>query len=231
MPSVDLEDMVHMLHGELTSALASTSTFYDAPMVEISSIKVRMGQHPDSTNAQNLNLDTRRYPLAKDGWQLEVIYDAKSDKNRKSLEQFKQTGVPSINAYNYLSQLAVRYLKLANNKLQQALTKSGIKTLAELSEAKPQQLSQVTGIPITILRNLQASARLSISDPNVFVPEELLQQTLSQFLDNFPKLNDADYDYYSWNNLEVIFEWVQQLELCLSPSLIKVTTFKKLLEQ
>ncbi|MBD3667354.1 MAG: helix-hairpin-helix domain-containing protein [Kangiella sp.] len=231
MPSVDLEDMVHMVHGELTSALASTSTFYDAPMVEISSIKVRMGQHPDSTNVQNLNLDTKRYPLAKDGWQLEVIYDAKSDKSRKSLEQFKQTGIPSINAYNYLSKLPVRYLKLANNKVQQALTRSGLKTLAELAEANPKQLSQVTGVPITSLRNLQASARLSLSDPNVFVPEEMLSQTLSQFLDNFPTLNDADYDYYSWNNLEVIFEWVQQLEFCLAPSLIKVTTFKKLLEQ
>lgn len=230
MPSVDLEDMVHMVHGELTSALASTSTFYDAPMVEISSIKVRMGQHPDSANAQNLNLDTKRYPLAKDGWQLEVIYDAKSDKNRKSLEQFKQTGIPSINAYNYLSKLPVRYLKSTNNKISQTLTKSGFKTLAEFAQAKPQQLSLVTGVPIASLRNLQATARLSLSDPNVFVPEEMLSQTLSQFLDNFPTLNDADYDYYSWNNLEVIFEWVQQLELCLAPSLIKVTTFKKLLE-
>lgn len=231
MPRVDLEDMVHLVHGELTSALASTSTFYDAPMVEISSIKVRMGQHPESANSHNLNLDTKRYPLAKDGWQLEVTYDAKSKKNRNSLEQFKQTGIPSINAYNYLSKLPVRYLKLATNKIQLALTRSGFKTLGELTEAKPADLSQVTGVPFSNLRILQAAARLSLSDPNVFIPEPILQQSLSQFLDSFPKLNDADYNYYGWNNLEVIFEWVQQLELCLDSSLTKMLTFAKLLEE
>ncbi|ACV27754.1 helix-hairpin-helix domain-containing protein [Kangiella koreensis] len=229
MPSVDIEDMVHLVHGELTSALASTSTFYDAPMVEISSIKVRMGQFPSSKEQTNLQLDTERYPLAQEGWQLEVTYDANSNKNRKALVQLTQNGIPSFYAYDYLSKLPVRYLNAADTKLSQALAKAGIRSLAELIELDARQLLQVKGVPLAKLRSIQTAARLVLTDPNLFIPDEILKQSLSNFLDVFPKLNDTDYNYYSWNNLEVIFEWAQQLELCLASNLIKMITFEKLL--
>lgn len=231
MPSVDLEDMVHMVHGELTSALASTSTFYDAPMVEISSIKVRMGQFPSSQEQTNLQLDTERYPLAEDGWQLEVTYDAKKQSNQKALEQLTQSGTPSIIAYDYLSKLPIRDLNSSDTKLTQALAKSGIESLAELVELPSQQLLQVKGVPAASLRSAHTAARLVLTDPNLFIPDDILKQSLGKFLDGFRLLSEQDYSYYDWNTLEVIYEWVQQLELCLSPRLIRVLTFEKLLEE
>lgn len=231
MPSVDLEDMVHLVHGELTTALASTSTYYDAPMVEISSIKVRMGQFPSSHEQNNLQLDTERYPLAQDGWQLEVTYDAKKKSNQKALEQLTQSGTPSIIAYDYLSKLPTRYLNSSDTKLNQALAKSGIESLADLVELSVHQLAQVKGVPAASLRSTQAAARLVLTDPNLFIPDDILEQSLGKFLDGFRLLSDQDYSYYDWNTLEVIYEWVQQLELCLSPRLIRVLTFEKLLEE
>ncbi|MBD3654673.1 helix-hairpin-helix domain-containing protein [Kangiella sp.] len=231
MPSVDLEDMVHLVHGELTTALASTSTYYDAPMVEISSIKVRMGQFPSSQEQTNLQLDTERYPLAQDGWQLEVTYDAKKKSNQKALEQLTQSGTPSIIAYDYLSKLPIRYLNSSDTKLIQALAKSGIESLADLVELPAQQLLQVKGVPAATLRSTQAAARLALTDPNLFIPDDILEQSLGKFLDGFRLLSEQDYSYYDWNTLEVIYEWLQQLELCLSPQLIRVLTFEKLLEE
>lgn len=231
MPSVDLEDMVHLVHGELTTALASTSTYYDAPMVEISSIKVRMGQFPSSHEKTNLQLDTERYPLAENGWQLEVTYDAKKKSNQKALEQLTQSGTPSIIAYDYLSKLPIRYLNSSDTKLTQALAKSGIKTLADLVELPAQHLLQVKGVAAASLRSAQAAARLILTDPNLFIPDDILEQSLGKFLDGFHLLSEQDYSYYDWNTLEVIYEWLQQLELCLSPQLIRVLTFEKLLEE
>lgn len=230
MPSVDIEDMVHLVHGELTSALASTSTFYDAPLVEISSIKVRMGQFPSSQDQTNLQLDTERYPLAQDGWQLEVTYDAKKNSNQKDLEQITQSGTPSIIAYDYLSKLPIRYLNSSDTKLTQALAKSGIRTLSELVELDAQQLLQVKGVPTASLRTAQTAARLVLTDPNLFIPDAIFKQSLSKFLDSFHQLNADDFNYYNWNNLEVIYEWAQQLELCLTPQVIRAVTFEKLLE-
>lgn len=231
MPSVDLEDMVHLVHGELISALASTSTFYDAPMVEVSSIKVRMGQLPSSQEQTNLQLDTERYPLAQDGWQLEVSYDAKTKANHKAIDDIIHSGTPSINAYDFLSKLPIRYLSSADTRLTQALAKSGINSLAELVELSAQQLSQIKGVPFANLRTSQTAARLVLTDPNLFIPDDILKQSLSKFLDSFQQLNSDDFNYYDWNSLEVIYEWVQQLELCLSPQLIRVLTFEKLLEE
>lgn len=231
MPSVDLEDMVHLVHGELTTALASTSTYYDAPMVEISSIKVRMGQLPSSQLQTNLQLDTECYPLAQDGWQLEVTYDAKRKSNQKAVKEITQSGTPSIIAYDFLSKLPIRYLNASDTKLNQTLAKSGIESLAELVELTAQQLLQVKGVPAASLRTAQSAARLVLTDPNLFVPNDILKQSLAKFLDGFRLLSEQDYSYYDWNTLEVIYEWVQQLELCLSPRLIRVLTFEKLLEE
>lgn len=230
MAKVNIDDIVHMVHGELTSAVANTTTFLDAPMVEISTIKVRMGQQMTSDDAAEFQLDPVKYPLAQDGWQLEITYDAKSQANRSNIDKLTESGIPAYEAYDFLSELSINHMADSVSQHRNLFKKHAITTIAHLNECEPTLIKQLAKtLSPTRIRNAQALARLALTIPDVSVPEDLFKQRLIQFLDEFPSFNKDDFDYYQWNTLEVIFEWLQQLELCLSSQFFTSLTFKKLL--
>lgn len=230
MADININDIVHLVHGEITSAVANTTAFIDAPLVEISTIKVRMGQQRTSDGANNLQLDPAKYPLSKDGWQLEITYDAKSPENRFNIDKLTESGTPAYHSYDFLSELAISHMTNSVAEHRNLLKKYSIATIAQLSECEPILIKQLAKtLSPTNSRNAQTLAHLTLTIPDVNIPEDLLSRPLVQFLDEFPSFNKGDYDHYQWNTLEVIYEWLQQLELCLSSRFFNSLTFKKLL--
>ncbi len=230
MADVNIDDIVHLVHGELTTAVANTTSFLDAPLVEISTIKVRMGQQMTSDGAHTLQLDPAKYPLSNNGWQLEITYDAKSPANRSHIDKLTESGIPAYDSYEFLSELSISHMTQSVAQHRNLLKKRSITTITQLSESEPILIKQLAKtLSPTNIRNAQTLARLALTIPDVNVPEDLLSLKLVQFLDAFPSFNKADYDHYQWNTLEVIYEWLQQLELCLDSQFFTSLTFNKLL--
>lgn len=76
--STDVQSLIWLIHAEM--AMVMNTLAFQQSSFGVESIRVRMGQLTDDENNNSTapQLDPQRYPLAQDGWLLDVHYNVHS---------------------------------------------------------------------------------------------------------------------------------------------------------
>jgi predicted flap endonuclease-1-like 5' DNA nuclease len=232
MAELNLDDLVLLIHTEVASAVTSAQHYGAMERLSLDSVRVRMGQEAaQSTNAQGVSLNDERYPVAQDGWMIDITYRAAESpksplKSQPAAEQWIASRVMP-----YLASQSVKVLEgVGKIKLLQ-LQKQGIQRIGQLVEVNREQenrLSDVMGK--ASFRKLKTMARLALAIPPIELPVSLNKVKLQRLLNQF----ETELERYTTLNLAgetriQLLYWLEQLEFCLDDDFFGQLTFERLL--
>lgn len=192
----DVQSLIWLIHAEMATVMNTIADQQSSFGVE--SIRVRMGQLTDdeSNSEAAPQLDLQRYPLAQDGWLLDVHYNVHS----------MDTPLVPAKWKGLKSDIEVIRLQGVGPQLTKRLHKLQIFTIDELSRMKAELVKAHE------LRPYQTIAVLALSLPPIALTSEILKNSPLWLIDNESWLSTQ---VSSKSHIRALSTWLRQLEVCL----------------
>jgi len=194
--STDVQSLIWLIHAEM--AMVMNTLAFQQSSFGVESIRVRMGQLTDDENNNSTasQLDPQRYPLAQDGWLLDVHYNVHS----------MDTPFVPAKWKGLKSDIEVIRLQGVGPQLTKRLHKLHIFTIGELSRMKAELVRTHE------LRPYQTIAALALTVPPVALTSEILKNSPLWLIDNETWLSTK---VSSTKHFRALSNWLRQLEVCL----------------
>lgn len=258
MSELNINDIVLLIHGEVASAINSVNAYGQSPTVELNTVRVRMGQEPSknaaripqsdrsnsnivdnsvssttsesSSDRSNISLNSERFPLANEGWMVDVTYQANSFDQQTHSDNSDNHVLPS-KASAFLNKIPLNRLSGIGQNYSSALNQAGYKTTQQLAQSDISQVhAQINKLSFSQLRTLQTLAKLTLSLPATAIPiaiydlycEQLLQHTSGETqIETLTALSSEELGQLSG--------WIQQLEFCLDDDYFTTLTIASIM--
>lgn len=198
--------------------------------MEIQQVRVRMGQDMQTETAEvegSISLASDRYPLAEQGWLVDVIYHPlKVGPYIKELEKkYEQTEDSIPVSWRGVSlETPVRYLEGVGTKRQAILKEFGVNSLAELLAF---DRGGPTGVQKVMIRRLQTLANVALQAPPTALDSELLKYSVITLINQPGILSTVQL---TKEGESAIYQWLLNLEICFSDDWLKRTTLKNMID-
>ncbi|NVJ60411.1 MAG: hypothetical protein HWE27_08475 [Gammaproteobacteria bacterium] len=238
MPALNLDDLVLLLHTEVATAAKSAAVEGRFEQLKLSSIRVRMGHKPTTSDSKviiddsetepesNVALDPQRYPLAESGWLLDITYQATDEAKAEKDEQSEQYW-SSSKAREFFSKQPVIWVSGVGRQFSKLLSKQGIETIGQFSSLSREKLKELFATHLTKIRQLQSMARLALATTPVAINKSLVNWYLRDLIAKDDK-SIQESTRYSQDQIKQLSAWIQQLELALDDTVFSKLTFKSL---
>lgn len=232
MAELNIDEVLLLIHGEIATAVASVGVYGNNPGIELSNIRVRMGQNTSTTPGgenSDISLNTERFPPAKDGWLIDVNYTP-SEQQTSSSESQTDTILPS-QLSQYFAKTPISKISGIGQRYEKSLNALNIKTIQHLSEFKAKS-TNLNNLQMTHsqLRSLQSMAHLALSIPTTNIPRNLADIPFKSLVDlTWKSTSDSILKSISQESQNQIARWLQQLELCLDNDFFNSLDFNQLL--
>lgn len=150
--SYDLGELVLLLNAELRAVVDSLEAQPPSPTsLQVDSLRVKMGRRSTDETAEDDEseedvplLDAERYPLAEDGWQIELDYALGARRAQVRVQDEATVVLPTPHlrsAARLFAPLSTTAVKGISHTWADRLAEFGIKTVGELAELRDTQLA------------------------------------------------------------------------------------------
>lgn len=209
--STDVQSLIWLIHAEMTTVMNTVAN--QQPNFGVESIRVRMGQLNDGeTSSENApQLDPQRYPLAQQGWLLDVNYNVHS---------FGTAAVPA-KWKGLKGDIDVIRLQGIGPQLAKRLHTLQVYTLDELSRM------EASIVRVHELRQHQTMATLALTLPPIALTNEILKYSPLWLIENEPWLSAQ---ISSQHHLRALSTWLRQLEVCLDNKWLSRVTLREIVD-
>ena len=231
MSNFSVEDILLLIHGEITTAVTSAEVYGASPGIKLSNVRVRMGQSTQGQEDRSISLDTERFPPAEQGWLIDVIYSPTDNTNQAPITDNNQILPSQLSKFLALS--SVEKLSGVGKHYQGLLNHINIQSIQDLAELQS-GITALEEIAITPsqLRRFQSLAHLALSVPATSIPADFATITLADFLELlWSKAHDTRLSSLSGEAKGQVLRWLQQLELCLDNDFFNQITLQKMLKE
>lgn len=224
----DLQSIIWLINSEVRSAVAAIQ--FESGVMEIQQVRVRMGQDMQTAASEvegSISLAIDRYPLAEQGWLVDVTYDplAAGTYTAVSEKEYEQAEESIPVSWRGISpETPVRYLEGVGPQREAILRKNGIGSLTTLIEF---DINRSTIEHKVIIRRLQALARIALQVPPIALNSELLKYSVMTLINQTQVLSKAKL---SAEGETAIYHWLLTLEICFNNDWLKRTTLNKMVD-
>lgn len=224
--SFDLQSIIWLINSEIRSAVAAIQV--ESGAMEIQQVRVRMGQDRQTATAgekDSIRLATDRYPLAEQGWLVDVTYDPLTPELYTAVleKEFEQAedSIP-VSWRGVSPETPVRYLEGVGPQRETVLRENGIYSLATLIDF---DFNRSTAGHKVIIRRSQVLARLAVQAPPVALNPELLKHSAMTLINQPHILSKAKL---SAEGETALYQWLLTLEICFNDAWLKRTTLNRM---
>jgi uncharacterized protein YwbE len=232
MADLNLDDLVLLIHTEIASAITSAQHYGAMESLSLDSVRVRMGQEQeDASVADPIRLNDERYPIAQNGWLIDVTYRAGQSLTGKIESGLVQAQWTASQVIPFLASQSVKLLDGVGKVKQAQLQKQQITTIGELVKvSREQEQGLVKTMGAARFRGLKTMARLALAVPPVLLPESVKSMKLRQLLDQFDSEGVKKNTSVMTDETRIqLLYWLEQLEFCLDDDFFHQLTFNSML--
>lgn len=209
--STDVQSLIWLIHAEMATVMNTLANQQSGFGVE--SIRVRMGQLTDNEDNSETapQLDVQRYPLAQQGWLLDINYN---------VHAFDTQPVPA-KWKGLKGDIEVIHLQGVGPQLTKRLHKLQIFTIDDL------RLMNAELVRDHDLRQHQTMAALALALPPIALTTDILEKSPLWLIDNESWLNTH---VSSDNHLRALSTWLRQLEVCLDNKWLSRVSLREIVD-
>ncbi len=219
----DLQSLVWLIHAEIASAVNAVKS--ESNELAIQEVRVRMGQDIEQgTKAEEkgVSLSVDRYPAAKQGWMIDIVYDA--SKTLSTISTVEKAGVIPKDWRGVSSKISVRHLEGVGVKYEAMLQKFGINSLEALAEF---DITSQKGANKSIIRRLQSLTGLALQLPPIALTSKILAYNVIYLIDNTEVLSSFAF---SEEGEVAIYQWLLTLEICFNNDWLRRTPLNEMID-
>lgn len=235
MTTLNIDDVVMLIHTEVASAISSAQRDGMTEHVQLQSVRVRMG---NASNDHELDdgdatpaIDHQRYPPSESGWLIDVNYEAKlpTQPSKGLPDNTEKKQWLASQSLSYIARQPVIHLDGVGQQRSLYLEEHGIFSIADLSNMSVPARQSHNQLTPALLRKLQTLAQLALAVPPISIPSSINDFSLMELIEQFDAIS-AEYLVGRFGNeyISQLRQWFQQLEFCFDDDFFDQLTINQL---